>query len=75
MNRIAAPAAGKIELRELVARAFYSDQFRLRSFDTAKPWQKQMSYKRADEALRRAGVDNVCVKTRIMLTENHRRAN
>lgn len=54
--------AAKIELRELLARTLFSEAMRLRSWDGAKDWQKNISYKRADEALRRAGVENVTIR-------------
>ena len=61
------------DLRELVARALFNDRFRLREWDHAKEWHKKVLYRRADEALRRAGLENVKVKSvRILKVENVR---
>lgn len=62
----------KIELRELVARTLFNDAFRLRNWEVAKEWHKKVLLKRADEALRRAGLENVSVDTDIRQTENRR---
>jgi len=59
-----------MELRELVARSLFNDEKRLRMWDSAKLWMKQTYLKKADEALRRAGVENVKLKTKVTLTEN-----
>lgn len=62
----------KMDLRELVARTLFNDQFRLRNWDQAKDWHKKVLYKRADEALRRSGVENVSFDTKVSQRENVR---
>ncbi len=47
-----------MELRDFLAQCLWQDQFRLRTWATAKEWQKKQAYKRADEALKRSGVKN-----------------
>lgn len=61
-----------MELRDLLARALFNDAFRLRNWESAKEWHKKVLYRRADEALRRAGVSNVKVRTQVKQTENVR---
>lgn len=63
-----------MELRELLARTLFNDDKRLRNWEYAKPWMRQTFLKRADEALRRAGVENVKVKTKVSMTENVERS-
>lgn len=63
-----------IELKELLARSMFSDVMRLRNWDSAKAWQKGTYLRKATEALRRAGVENVKVKTTVVMTENTNRA-
>ena len=53
--------SGEVELREIVGRALFRSAFRRRDWDTAKPYMKKVMYARADEAIRRAGVENVSV--------------
>ena len=48
-------------LREIVARALWRAQFRLREWDHAKPYLKKVVYARADDAIKRAGVENIDV--------------
>lgn len=65
--------AETMDVRELLARSLFSDRFRLRLWDTAKLWQKQTSYQKADEALRRAGIDGTLkLRTKIVQKENVR---
>ena len=61
-----------IALRDLIARTLFNETFRLRNWEQAKEWQKKVLYKRADEAMRRAGVENVKIKTELTPTENIR---
>lgn len=53
--------SGEVELREIIGRALFRSAFRLRDWETAKPYLKKVMYARADEAIRRAGVENVSV--------------
>ena len=53
-----------VELRDVVARAMFNSQYRLRDFDNAKPYLKKVSYLKADEAIRRAGVDNIEIQVK-----------
>jgi hypothetical protein len=46
-----------VSVREIVARTFFSDKFRLRRFDDAKPWMLKEIWRKTDEALKRSGVD------------------
>lgn len=64
--------ASTMELRELIARTLFNAQFRLRDWDHAKDWHRKALYLRADEAMRRAGVENVEVATKLTKTENIR---
>ncbi len=64
-----------MELKELVARALFNDKFRLRNWEHSKPYLQQALLKRAEEALRRSGVENVQVNSKVELTENVNRTN
>ena len=48
-----------VELRDVVARALFQTQYRLRDFTGAKPYLKKVMYMRADDAIKRAGVKNI----------------
>lgn len=61
-----------MELRELVARALFNHQLRLRDWDHSKPWLQKTFLSKADEALRRSGVENIKLKTKIAKVENVR---
>ena len=61
MNRETVVVSGEVALRDIIARALFRDTFRLRDWDNTRGYQKQIMYKRADEAIRRAGVENVSV--------------
>ena len=51
----------KVDVRDIVARTLFSAQYRLRSFDRSRPFLRQLFYKKAEEAIRRAQVENVVV--------------
>ena len=51
--------SGKTDLREIVARALWRDRFRLREWDHAKAYLKATTYRKAEEAIKRAGVKNI----------------
>ena len=65
MDRSTVVVGGDVELRDLIARALFRDSFRMRSWDSAKGYLQQTMYKRADEAIKRAGVENVTVPVNV----------
>ena len=65
MIRETVVVGGEVALRDLVARALFRDTFRFRDWESAKPYMKHVSLKRADEAMKRAGVENVSVPVKV----------
>lgn len=58
-----------MKMEELIARAIFQDQFRLRRWSTAKPWLKQNSVIRARNAMTKAGVPNIDIEVEIKETD------
>lgn len=54
-----------VDLQELVARALFQDQHRFRSWDRSKGFLQANAKKRAQDALKRAGIKNVSIVTEI----------
>jgi len=52
-----------MDLKELLARSMFQDVMRLRNWESAKPWQRGTYLRKATEAMRRAGVENIEIKT------------
>lgn len=45
-----------MRLKELLAKTLFQDKFRLRKWESSKPWAKAICVQRAEEALKRSGV-------------------
>ena len=58
MNRLPLVVPDKTELRDVLARALFQDTYRLRRWESANVYLERTFYRRADEAIRRAGVEN-----------------
>ena len=58
MNRQPLVAPTETNLREVLARALFQDTYRLRRWESANVYLERTFYRRADEAIRRAGVEN-----------------
>ncbi len=54
------------DLQELVARVLFQDQHRFRSWDRSKGFLQANAKKRAQEAMRRAGIKNMEIVTEII---------
>ena len=65
MQRETVVVGGEVALREIVARALFRDAFRFQNWDHTKGYTQKVMLKRADEALRRAGVENVNVPVKV----------
>ena len=65
MDRSTVVVGGDVELRDLIARTLFRDSFRMRNWDSAKGYLQLSMYKRADEAIKRAGVENVTVPVNV----------
>ena len=68
MKRVDASEAHDLET--LVARALFQDQFPMRSWDGSKGYLQANAKKRASTALKRAGIENVELRTKIVQKEN-----
>lgn len=65
MIRDTVVVSGEVALRDIIARSLFRDSFRMRDWESAKPYMKQVMWKRADEAIRRAGVENISVPVKV----------
>lgn len=45
-----------------MARVIWEHTFRLRRWESAKEWQKRNSYRKADDAMKRAGIENAEIR-------------
>ena len=64
MNREPLVVPDELELRDVLARALFQDNYRLRRWEGRSTYLDRLFYKRADEAIRRSGLVNHKIATK-----------